>query len=170
MDRKILITWAAFNRSPAAATEIISLVLRSGGLLVDCIPIRSLPEVEHYSAVVIGGNVRFGQVHSDMSAFIYNYQAELSLIPAACFVINNTLAQPSAARTQVIKNVLDQLCARVSMVKPISTAAFFRQTSYMEPFFPRKTTVDKLLSTPGDNPWVVRVQSWAESLLPKLLL
>ena len=82
------------------------MVIKAHGWLVDIIPVRSYPEMGRYSAVILGGNVRFGQVHADMSAFIHNYTAELSHIPAAYFVINNTLAKPTSARIQILKKSL----------------------------------------------------------------
>ena len=168
MDIKILITYAAHGRTTLHTAEKISMALNDHGLPADVLPIRSVQDIRNYSAVIIGGDIRFRQVNADMSAFIHNFQDELSRIPVAYFAVKNILGETTMDRMLDLRNALDQLCKQVDRVKPVTTGTFAHKVNIPEFLFPGRSEANAVLITENKAPGVETIKSWSESLISKL--
>ncbi|MFJ8114160.1 flavodoxin domain-containing protein [Streptomyces sp. NPDC096132] len=85
MTGTVLVTYGTTNGSTAGIAEAVADVLRKDGLTVEAVPARSVPSLEPYDAVVVGGGLYAGRWHKDARRFVRRHRAELAERPVWFF-------------------------------------------------------------------------------------
>ncbi|GAP13307.1 flavodoxin [Longilinea arvoryzae] len=130
MGKNILVTYATKAGSTAEVASVIAETLSKSGARVDLRPVKDVPSLEGYQAVVIGSAVRIGQWLPDAKALIQREQAQLAGMPVAIFSVHmENLGEDEASRQ-----------ARVAYTAPIHALV----TPAAEAFFAGKIDLSKL--------------------------
>lgn len=108
MEEPILVTWATRSGSTAEVAESIVATLRTGGLDVECRPVRDVESLDGFGAIVVGIPLYMGRFHRDGRRFLANHRRELAGRPVALFVlgpIHEKEEEFASARRQVTKQL-----------------------------------------------------------------
>lgn len=87
MAKPTLVTWATRTGSTAEVAMSIVATLRSGGLEVECRPVRDVQTLEGYGAIILGIPLYVGRLHRDGRRFLSSHREELAARPVALFVL-----------------------------------------------------------------------------------
>ncbi|MFE2064288.1 flavodoxin domain-containing protein [Streptomyces sp. NPDC059467] len=85
MTGTVLVTYGTKNGSTAHIAESIADALREKGLTVETMRAASVPFVDRYDAVVVGGGLYAGRWHKDARTFVRRHRADLARLPVWFF-------------------------------------------------------------------------------------
>ncbi|MGW7241926.1 flavodoxin domain-containing protein [Streptomyces sp. NPDC054804] len=85
MTGTVLVTYGTKNGSTAHIAESIADTLRENGLTVETMRATSVPFVDRYDAVVVGGGLYAGRWHKDARTFIRRHRQDLAERPVWFF-------------------------------------------------------------------------------------
>lgn len=166
MQKPILITWATRSGSTAEVATSIVATLRSGGLEVECRPMRDVATLEGYSAAVLGIPLYMTRLHRDGRRFLARHRQELAALPVALFVlgpVHDKEEEFAAARRQLAKQL-----AGFPWFAPVSQAVFGGRWDPATLGFPW-SLLPAMKNVPVSDArnWTA-IHAWAEALRDKL--
>ncbi|MGY5051734.1 flavodoxin domain-containing protein [Streptomyces sp. 900105755] len=85
MTGTVLVTYGTRNGSTAHIAESIADTLREKGLTVETMRATSVPFVDRYDAVVVGGGLYAGRWHKDARTFVRRHRKDLAGRPVWFF-------------------------------------------------------------------------------------
>ncbi|MEW1775459.1 flavodoxin domain-containing protein [Streptomyces sp. NPDC086777] len=85
MTGTVLVTYGTRNGSTAHIAESIADTLREKGLTVETMRAVSVPFVDRYDAVVVGGGLYAGRWHKDARTFVRRHRKDLAERPVWFF-------------------------------------------------------------------------------------
>ncbi|MEU2337951.1 flavodoxin domain-containing protein [Streptomyces sp. NPDC006654] len=85
MTGTVLVTYGTRNGSTAHIAESIAATLREKGLTVETMRAVSVPFVDRYDAVVVGGGLYAGCWHKDARTFVRRHRKDLAERPVWFF-------------------------------------------------------------------------------------
>ncbi|SED84484.1 flavodoxin domain-containing protein [Streptomyces sp. Ag109_O5-10] len=85
MTGTVLVTYGTKNGSTAHIAESIADALREKGLTVETMRAGSVPFVDRYDAVVVGGGLYAGRWHKDARSFVRRHRKDLAGRPVWFF-------------------------------------------------------------------------------------
>jgi menaquinone-dependent protoporphyrinogen oxidase len=164
--RRILVTYATRAGSTAEVATSIAEALRAGGATVDVLPIKAMPEVDGYDAVVVGSPIHMGHWLPEAVAFVKANRWILSYIPTAYFVVSEFLREDTPEMRQKVQAYLDPVCA---MLEPTSVGVFAGKIDYHKLSWLDRT-IAKAAGTPeGDWRNWEAIRQWARELQASLV-
>jgi menaquinone-dependent protoporphyrinogen oxidase len=92
MDDTILVTYASRTGATAGVAEAIGKTFAERGAQVEVKPMQEVMDLSAYRAVVAGSGIQNKQWLPEAMQFMRAYQAELSRMPTAIFLVCMTLA------------------------------------------------------------------------------
>ncbi len=171
MNERILVTYASRHGSTAGVADAIGKTLTENSMQVDVLPIQSVTDLAPYRAVVAGSAINAGQWLPEAMQFVRKNQAELRRKPFASFLVCMTLAMKKGDYRQHVATWLDPVR---SLVKPVSEGLFAGalDVQQVKPLGDRmkfRLSVMMGVWSEGDHRDWQAIQTWAESLAPRLL-
>ena len=122
MNGKVLVTYATSRGSTLEVAEAVAETLAERALDVDVRLAAGVKELDPYGAVVLGGALYMGRLHSDAVEFLHRYRHVLASLPVAVFAMGpRTLAPGDVADS---RSQLDRALAMTPDVVPLSIAIF----------------------------------------------
>jgi menaquinone-dependent protoporphyrinogen oxidase len=107
----ILVTYATMAGSTAEIAQSIGDTLAEAGLSVDVLPIRSVDDLQGYSAVVVGAPMILGW-HREARRFLRRHRSILETIPFAIFTTAMSLTQTKQESVDGIPVLIDEKLAK----------------------------------------------------------
>jgi menaquinone-dependent protoporphyrinogen oxidase len=119
---KILVAYGTKKGSTGEVASKVAETLREQGFETDLRPASEVKDLGSYAAVVLGGSIYAGRLHSDVRALLKRHRGELAKLPVAVFGMGpNTSKEKdlAGARKQLDKNL-----SRVREVQPMAITTF----------------------------------------------
>jgi menaquinone-dependent protoporphyrinogen oxidase len=161
-----LVGFATRYGSTQEVADAVAASLREGGLEVDLLPLREVPSLVGYSAVVMGAPLFMFHWHKDALRFLARHRKALLERPVAVFALGPTHDPHDAQEWQDSRGQLDKELAKVPWFKPAAVEIFGGKYD--------PTKLGFLLNRfAGDAPatdirdWEA-IRAWARSLAPIL--
>lgn len=109
MNQPILVTYATRFGSTAEVAAAIAAVLREQGYVVDLLAMPDVPNLDDYSAVVMGSAVNYAYWLQPAFVFLRRHEQALQRLPVAAFSVHiqnmSDDAQSRAARLAYLDEV-----------------------------------------------------------------
>ncbi|MET7442699.1 flavodoxin domain-containing protein [Streptomyces sp. NPDC004082] len=99
MSGNVLVAYGTTNGATAEIADAVAEVLNKNGLTAEALPAASVPSVEPYDAVVVGGGLYAGRWHKDARRFVRRHRDELGKRPVWFF--SSGPLDPSASERTV---------------------------------------------------------------------
>lgn len=128
MPVKVLVTYATKYGSTRGVAEAVAAELRSNGLVADLLPAANVQSLSGYDAVVLGTPLYIGSMLGDANKFLSRFKKEISLLPAALFVLGPLYNTPKEMTD--VKTQLDVVLNKIAWFKPAVVEVF---TGAMDP-------------------------------------
>lgn len=121
MTKKILVTYASQAGSTGGVAEAIGKTLAEGGVLVDVRPVKSVSNLDGYSAVVLGSAIHSGKWLPEAVDFLRTNQARLRQVPTAFFLVSMMAIKEDETNRNFVAQFLE---AERALVKPVAEGRF----------------------------------------------
>ncbi len=118
----ILVTYATRYGSTREVAEQIAATLREAGLKVDVHPVREVPKLAGYRAVVLGAPLYIGSWLKPAQKFLEQNQEALARLPVAIFSLGPTRAED--LDDPEVGAQLGQQLAKYPWLKPVAAELF----------------------------------------------
>ncbi len=122
MSTAILVTYASNYGSTQEVAEFVAATLRAQQVAVevDLRPIREVPDLTHYRAVVLGAPLYMFHWHKDARHFLSRFQSVFAGgLPVAIFA-GGPIGDSDEKAWQDIRRNLEQELAKFPWLKPVS--------------------------------------------------
>ncbi len=171
MSAPILVAYATRYGSTQEVSEAVAATLRQRGLEAEVLPMREVPSLASYRAVVLGAPIYMGTWHKDAHRFLLQHRQAFTARPVAVFAlgpIHNDEEERQGAREQ-----LDKELAKYPWLTPIALEVFAgRYDPSRLSFFHRLLAAlpaSPLHALPASDArdWVA-IRAWASDLAVKL--
>jgi menaquinone-dependent protoporphyrinogen oxidase len=169
MAQHILVAYATRAGSTREIAEAIAQVLRENGSDVDVRPVKDVSDLAGYDSLVLGSAIRVGKLLPETMQFAQRYQAVLSGLPMAFFVVCGTLKVDTAENRQT---VLSYLVPLRQIKEPVTLGLFAGAMSFgtihplLRPLF--SWCMSRVGVTEGDWRDWPRIRAWAAGLTAQL--
>jgi menaquinone-dependent protoporphyrinogen oxidase len=172
MSQRILVAYASRTGSTMGVAQAIGETLAQSGMQVDVRPMDEITDLSAYQAIVAGSAIRGRAWLPEAMQFMHKHQAPLSQKPFAAFLVCMTLAMPNAEKYRPA--VADFLQPVRSLVRPVSEGLFAGMLDISKVSSLRDRLMFRLsvllgVWSEGDHRDWDAIQSWAESLKPRLI-
>lgn len=121
-DGVTLVAYASKRGSTREVAEAVARELRARGLRVELKPAAQVGDVDHYSAVVLGGALYMGRWHKDASRFVQHHERALSVRPVAVFAMGPRTLEPKDV--QGSRDQLERALEAAPAVLPFTVEIF----------------------------------------------
>jgi menaquinone-dependent protoporphyrinogen oxidase len=157
---KILVAYGTKKGSTGEVASKVADTLREQGHETDLRPASEVKDLGSYAAVVLGGSIYMGRLHSDIQALLKRHRGELARLPVAVFGMGPQTTKPEDVAN--VRKQLDTNLKRTPEVRPVAVAVFGGVIDPAKLRFPfnRMPAVDA-------RDWD-EIRGWAESLPGKL--
>jgi menaquinone-dependent protoporphyrinogen oxidase len=157
---KILVAYGTKKGSTAEVASKVAETLREQGHETDLRPASEVKDLGSYAALVLGGSIYMGRLHSDIQALLKRHRGELARLPVAVFGMGPQTTKPEDVAN--VRKQLDTNLNRTPEVRPVAVAVFGGVIDPAKLRFPfnRMPAVDA-------RDWD-EIREWAESLPGKL--
>ena len=118
----ILVAYASKHGSTRETADWVAAVLRDRGLDVDVLPAAAVESVGGHDAVVLGGALYTGRLHSDARRFLRRHRDSLARVPCAVFALGPTSMDPEDVAGS--RHQLDAGLSKTPEVQPFAIAIF----------------------------------------------
>ncbi|MBN1139402.1 MAG: flavodoxin domain-containing protein [Anaerolineae bacterium] len=167
---KILVAYATAAGSTGEIAEAIGNALREAGDTVDVRRAKEVTGLSGYDAVVFGSGVRAGKTYAEAATFLEKYQATLSSLPVAGFIVCLTMKENTAENCAQATAYLDALAASAPGVKLVGKGLFAGQVDYNKLSWLLKFILKRFIKEPGgDYRDFEAIRSWAASIRSALV-
>ncbi len=122
MTDRFLITYATRTDSTAGISEAIGRILAEAGAAVDVLPMKAVPGLAPYRAVVAGSAIQNKQWLPEAMRFVQAHRHALAQKPFAAFLVCMTLAMRDGERYRPF--VAEFLAPVRALVRPVSEGLF----------------------------------------------
>ncbi len=122
MGTKVLVAYASKYGSTQEVAQSIAATLSERGLSVDVQPVRKVPTLDGYSAVVLGAPFYFGLWHKGALNFLTRNENALAQRPVAIFALGPT--QADEIERPDTRSQLDNALAKFPWLTPIALEMF----------------------------------------------
>ncbi len=162
MSDKVLIAYGSHAGSTAEVADAIANTISKNGTVVDVKPASVVKSMDNYRMVILGSNVRAGQLAGDVKKFIKQFKAELQKMPVAVFVVCMAMEDDTPEKRIIADGYLNQFRKEL---KPVRTGAFAGKMEYAKlSFFPRLVIKRIVKVKEGDKMDWDAIRAWAEEL------
>jgi menaquinone-dependent protoporphyrinogen oxidase len=171
MNQKILVTYASRTGTTQGVAEAIGRSLAESGALVDVCPMKDVPDLAPYRAVVAGSAIQGGKWLPEAMHFLRAHQAELSGKPFAAFLVCITLSMTQAEK---YREGLKAWLGPVRSLVPTVSEGYFSGAVHSSRLpisfngLAMRLVVLSGMWKEGDHRDWVAIRAWAESLRPQL--
>lgn len=165
-ERTLLVCYASGTGCTKGVAERIGEVLARTGVRVDVAPMKSNPDPTGYDAVVAGSGTRAGSWHPVAKKWLTRRASALEAKPLALFTVGIAMAHGPEKAGETL-GVTEPLLAKTGL-KPKDIGAFagwFDRTRFS---FLEQKIMEMAKAPEGDFRDWDAIESWAESLAPKL--
>ena len=172
MNQQILVTYASRFGATAGVAEAIGKTLTELGAQVDVLPMKDVPDLSTYQAVVAGSAINGGAWLPEALHFVQVHQAELRRKPFAAFLVCMTLGMKNGEQYRShIASWLDPVRA---LARPVSEGLFAgaleiaKVPSFSDRLKFRFSVLFGVWKEGDHRDWNA-IRSWAEGLYPVLV-
>lgn len=85
MNKSLLVAYATKYGATREIAEKIGQQLRNGGWQADVMPVKGLPGLDHYTAVILGSSVYIGKWQKEAAEFLQSNEEHLAQLPVWLF-------------------------------------------------------------------------------------
>ncbi|MFN8530266.1 MAG: flavodoxin domain-containing protein [Anaerolineae bacterium] len=166
--RPIAIAYATRAGSTREVAHYIGNIFLQHGKRVDVLDVKAVKHPEQYAALVLGTNIRAGQVMPEILRFAQHNAAWMVSLPKAYFVVCGTLRTDTPDTRAIVEAYLEPL---VRISPPLSKGLFAGRIDPQTMDLPWRLILKSITEgsmTPGDFRRWDLIRAWAESVI-KLL-
>lgn len=172
-NKRILVAYASRFGTTGGVAERIGQVFCERGQTADIRHIKHIGDIESYDAAIIGSAVRSSKWLSEAIQFVQENRKTLSRMPVACFLTCLTIAKKDPGARSTAQSYMDSALQEVPEIKPVDTGLFAGVLDYGKMNFIMRAVMkskmkDKGIAEGDYRDWI-RIRSWAEDVVPKLL-
>lgn len=163
-----LIAYATRAGSTREIAHFIGNIFLHHGKPVDILDIRAVKHPEQYAALLLGSNIRAGQVMPEILRFAHHNAAWMARLPKAYFIVCGTLRSDTPDTRAIVEAYLEPLM-RIS--PPLSNGLFAGRIDPQTMDLPWRLILKNITEgsmTPGDFRRWDLIRSWAESVMALL--
>lgn len=117
----ILVAYASKGGATAEIADWIGDALRRAGMTVEVRPAETVPSLEGFDAVVVGGPLYMGKVLKPVPAFLSRHRSALATKPVALFIAGGSLGKGDPKADQTAQTVAENAADGV----PIAAIGLF---------------------------------------------
>lgn len=162
---KILVVYATKSGSTAEVAQAIAEEFRAQKAVVDVFEVKKAPQLDGYTAVVIGSAIRYGRWLPDAINFVKTHQDQLSRIPIAYFNCGIFLVQGKPGQKE---EAIKYNAPAEEIVKPVAETGLGGKMDFGKLNFWERQ-LGKVVGIPaGDYRDFNVIRAWARETLPKL--
>ncbi|MGD0566120.1 MAG: flavodoxin domain-containing protein [Candidatus Goldiibacteriota bacterium] len=166
MAKKILIVYGSHAGSTAAAAEFIGKTFIEKGGSVDIKAAKKAGSPSGYDAVVIGTNIRAGQVNGAIKSFVGRNKKILGKVPVSVFAVCLTMKDDT---TENRKKVSAWLAPLKELIKPVDEGLFAGKVEIAKLGVFARFVAEKMAKlNDQDHTNSGAIKSWAENLYNRL--
>ena len=166
MSKKILVAFGSHAGSTAEAADVIAGALADKGAAVEVKPVEKVKDIKGYDAVVIGTNIRAGNIKGPVKSFASRFAAKLADVPVALFVVCLTMKDDTPENRKTVSAWLEQIQLKN---KPVDAGLFAGKVEFAKLGFFARYIMEKMAKA-AEQDFMDRdkIKSWANALYPKL--
>ncbi len=157
---KILVAYGTKKGSTGEVASKVAETLRKQGFETDLRPASEVKDLGSNAAVVLGGSIYMGRLHSDVQALLKRHRGELAKLPVAVFGMGPQTMEEKDVTS--VRKQLDKNLGRVPEVEPMAVTIFGGVIDPAKLRFPFNR-----MPASDARDWEA-ITAWAESL-PELL-
>ena len=169
MKNKVLIVYASRAGSTGEVAKVIGQTLSDAGASVD---VRSLMDENNpgqYKAVIVGSAIRMGRWLPEAVDFVKKHRDDLSRMPAAYFVVCNTMKDDTPENRKKTLAYLDPVRKAVPNIEPVDTGLFAGVIDFSKLSFMDKSMLKMKGASEGDFRDWAAIKKWAADIAPMLI-
>ncbi len=169
MKKRVLIVYASRAGSTGEVARIIGQALGETGASVDVYPITDANDLNQYQAIIVGSAIRVGKWLPEAAEFVKKHRDKLSRVPAAYFVVCNTMKDDTPENRKKVLAYLDPVRKAAPDIKPVDIGLFagvidFSKLSFMDKSMLRMKGVSE-----GDYRDWAAIKKWGTDVASMLL-
>lgn len=168
MAKRVLVAYASASGFTEGVAQAIGEGMGEVGVSVDVMRAKQVKNVTEYDAVVIGSGIRAGRVFTEAISFLQRFQANLSEMPVAYFVVCLTMKDDTEENRCTAGAYLDAVKEKVPTIEPVDVGLFAGGVDYNKLGFPFKLILKAMKSPVGDFRDWEAIKTWSTSVVPKL--
>jgi menaquinone-dependent protoporphyrinogen oxidase len=169
MKNKVIIVYASRAGSTAEVAKVIGQTLSEAGASVDVRSVADTNDLSHYQAVIVGSAIRMGRWLPEAMDFVKKHRDELSRVPAAYFVVCNTMKDDTPENRRKVLAYLDPVHKAAPNIKPVDTGLFAGVIDFSKLSFMDKSILKVKGTSEGDFRNWTAIKKWATDVAPMLL-
>lgn len=164
---RVLVAYATKNGSTAEIAEAVGKELVAAGHSADVRETGSVPSLDGYTAVVIGGPIYMGKIHSGVQKWAKQHRDALLKLPVAGFAVG---LSPATNDTEGICWTTKALHTALSPVPLVAETVFAGRLDPAKLSWFQNWIVKKVKSPVGDFRDWNAIAAWARELPAKMNL
>lgn len=165
---RVLVTYASRFGTTADVAAAITATLSDRGVPTDVRPISEVTDLDHYTAVVIGGAINYDQWMPQARRFVDENEARLAAVPVAYFFTCGALFDQSARGRAKAHQYADKLRAQSQRIAPVAIGQFagaldYRRMGLLTRLIVRVPFTLRGVSAGDHRDWRA-IRTWADAL------
>jgi menaquinone-dependent protoporphyrinogen oxidase len=166
MSKKILVAYGSHAGSTAEVADAIAKTLAEKGAVVEVKPVEKVKNIDGYGAVVVGTNIRAGQVKGSVKSFVSRNGQALKKVPVALFVVCLTMKDDTPENRAKVSGWLAPL---KTGIKPVDEGLFAGKVDKSKLDIFARFVAEKMAKIEDHDyrDWD-KIRSWANALYAKL--
>lgn len=167
---KILVAYATAAGSTGEVAEAVGQAFREQGAQVDVRRTKEVTDIGGYGAVVLGSGVRAGRLYRDAGTFLETYQAALSKIPTAFFIVCGAMKEGTEDGCREAESYLDAFLEKAPDVQPVAKGTFAGAIDLAKLPWLFRVLLKRVMKEPGGDyrDWDA-IRDWAVKTCPALI-
>ncbi|KAF0207070.1 MAG: menaquinone-dependent protoporphyrinogen [Actinobacteria bacterium] len=167
---RVLVVYDSRFGATRDIAEEISRSIRGVGLGTEVLSVGANPDLENYSAVVLGAPVYSGQLNTGLCDWVNKHADRLELMPTAVFVVGATMREDTPEVRAKLDTVLGQAICDHPNLGSAAPRGYFAGRVDPHKLIPQQRFVMKMAKLPSGD-WVDLdvVHKWAIEIACKLV-
>lgn len=169
MKNKVLIVYASRAGSTGEVAKTIGQTLSEAGASVDVRSVADENDLSNYEAVIVGSPIRMSRWLPEAVNFVKKHRDELSRVPAAYFVVCNTMKDDTPWNRKKVLAYLDPVRKASPNIEPVDIGLFAGVMDFSKLSFMDKSILKMKGVSEGDFLNWTAIKKWAADVAPMLL-